>query len=180
MQPYEVGQIRGRYRDGVLVDRGRVVRVRRSTSHGVVYAKTVWECGGQTCDDERVLQLITGTITYRDLEDVGIRAVEFRCGGKGRRSHCAWSISESHKRLLRSRLEAQGFDVTKDIAAIEMPSGEDISLIQEVPRCLRPSQPVTSAVSHPGSYRWPEQQDEVFTVAETAYGDQRWCHRIVA
>jgi hypothetical protein len=104
MHAYEVGQIRGRYRDGVLVDRGRVVRVGRSTSHGAVYAKTLWECGGQTRDDERVLQLITGTLTCRDLENAGIRAVEFRRGGKGRRSHCAWSISESHKRLLRSRL----------------------------------------------------------------------------
>jgi len=42
-------------------------------------------------------------------------------------------MSENHKRLLRSRLEAQGFDVTKDVAALEMPSGEDISLTQQVP-----------------------------------------------
>ena len=133
MQSYQLGQVRGRYRDGVLVDRGRVVKVGRSTSGGALYAKTVWECGGQTCDEERVLHITTGTITYRDVENTGIPAAEFRCCSNGRRTDCAWSISESHKRLLRARLEALGFDVTKDIAALEMPSGEDIVLTQEFP-----------------------------------------------
>jgi len=83
---YEAGQIRGRYRDGVLVDRGRVVKVGRSPSGDVLHAKTVWECGGQTCDDERVLRITTVTITYRDLEDAGISAAEFRRRGDGRRN----------------------------------------------------------------------------------------------
>jgi len=74
------------YRDGVLVDRGRVVKVGRSPSGDVLHAKTVWECGGQTCDDERVLRITTVTITYRDLEDAGISAAEFRRRGDGRRN----------------------------------------------------------------------------------------------
>src|SRR5688572_23829003 len=105
MHGYEVGQIRGGYRDGVLVDRGGVVRLGRTASGGVLHATTIWECGGQTCDEERVLRITTGTITYRDLEDAGISAAEFRRCRDGRRTDCAWSISERHKRLLQSRLE---------------------------------------------------------------------------
>jgi hypothetical protein len=130
---YEIGQIRGRYRDGVLVDRGRVVKVSKSMSNGFRYAQTIWECGGQSCDEERILHVTTGTITYQDLERAGISSEEFRRGRNGRLTDYAWSIAENHRRLLRNWLEPQGFDVGKDIAARELPSGDQISLTQEFP-----------------------------------------------
>jgi hypothetical protein len=130
---HEVGQVRGRYRAGLLVDRGRVVRVGHTAAHGFCYAKIVWECGGQPHDEEHVLHVVTGAITYQELAAAGIPPAEFGCGLPARRTDCEWSLHPRHRALLRRHLAAQGFDAARDMTALEIPVGHSICLRQEVP-----------------------------------------------
>jgi hypothetical protein len=73
----------------------------------------MWECGGQPYDEEHSLHVTTGVVTYRELNSAGIEPSEFGC-----------RIRADHKHLLRDRLQSQGFDVAREIMALEVPSGD--------------------------------------------------------
>src|SRR5439155_5700135 len=120
-----------------LVGRGLVKPIGRE-QHGTEYTTMPWENGGirnwEPGDDVRILRVVNGAITYKDLDAAGISEADFRGGKKGRRTDHPWPIAERHRDALRDKLEPQGFNVGEEVEAQEPVDGDHIRLRQEYPR----------------------------------------------